>query len=394
MNLFNIFKTKSKKETVTQTVTPMESMFSTPFGKIGDGNLALPYIRAYSHSEPYIRFGTDNLYPQLINQMYYNSPLNGSIINFKTNATIGGGYTLESITNTAKEKVAEYTFLKRIKFDKLSKALTKDFIMHNRVALLVCILPNGQKMLKRLSPDTVRINYYKNIITISEDWSRNINISHYPIYNPAIKEDSVYYYELDGDAGQTAYPIPSYCSSLNWCFVDGQMSYLQKSNLINSIFPSFMITMAKKFESDVEAQQFKDTIDRAKGAPEAGRIMCFVSEFPENLPTVTTLPQNNNDKLFVETVTNLESNICRAHQLDPLIIGIRPSGKLGSGAELPVAYSIFEKNVIMPIRNEMEDIFNDIMLIGGFQSSISINVYQIIDTSIVASSTIETVPTK
>jgi hypothetical protein len=380
MNIFNFFK--SKKETVTEKVTPMISEFSTPFGKIGDGNLALPFVRAYSHTEPYIRFGTDNLYPQVINQMYYTSPLNGGIINFKTNATIGGGYTLESITKTAKEKVNEYTFLKRIKFDKLCKSLTKDFIMHNRIALLICN-KNGQKYITRLSPDTVRINYYKNTITVCEDWARNVNICTYPVYNPAIKEDSVYYYELEGDAGQNSYPIPSYCSSLNWCFVDGQMSYLQKSNLINSIFPSFMITMAKKFESDVEARQFKDTIEKAKGAPEAGRIMTFVAEFPENLPTVTTLPQNNNDKLFIETVTNLEANICRSHSIDPLIMGIRVSGKLGSGNELVQAYSIFEKNVIMPLRSEMEDIFNDIMLIGGYPSKIKINEFQIIDTQII-----------
>ena len=31
-----------------------------------------------------------------------------------------------------------------------------------------------------------------------------------------------------------------------------------------------------------------------------------------------------------------------------LIMGLRTPGKLGSGAELPSAYAIFEKNVVLP----------------------------------------------
>ena len=379
MNIKDFFF--KKQETVTEKITPMISEYSTPFLKVGQGDLSLPYVRAYSHSEPYVRFGEDNLFSQLVNQMYHSSPLNSGIINFKTNAVIGGGYTLESITKTAKEKVAEYTFLKRIKFDKLSKQLTQDLVMHERVCLLICT-KNGTKHIKRLSPETVRINYHKNIVTVCEDWSRNVNMCSYPVYNPAIKEDSVYYYEVEGIAGQSIYPIPSYCSALNWCFVDGQMSYLMKSNLVNSIFPSFMLTLAKKFESDDEMRAFKETVEKAKGASEAGKILTFVSEFTENLPTITAIAQNNNDSLFIETVTNLEMNICRAHQIDPIIMGIRVGGKLGSGAELPVAYNIFMKNVIYPLRGEMEDIFNDIMMIGNFASSIKINDFRIVDDGV------------
>lgn len=380
MNLFNIFK-KQEKQVEVITNQPMMSTFSTPFGKIGQGNLSLPYVRANIGGEQYVRFGSDNLFPSILNQLYYTSPLHGGIINFKANSVIGGGFEIISKAKTAKEKVEEYSYTKRIYLDKLSRQLTKDLIMHERVHLLICN-KNGQKTVTRLSPEKVRYNENKNLFTTSDDWSRNANLKTYPAYNPSIQGDSIYLYENDLVAGQDYYPIPSYCSANNWMFVDGEMAYLQKSNIINSIFPSFMLTMAKKFESSEEAQGFRDIIDNAKGAPNAGRIMAFVSEFPENLPTVTPLPQNNNDKLFIETITNIESNICRSHQLDPLIIGIRPSGKLGSGAELPQAYAIFEKNVVMPLRRQITEILNDIMLIGGFISKIEINNFQVIENEI------------
>jgi len=386
MGLKDFFFIKQKPKVEITNNTSNYDYYSTPFGTIGKGDLALPFVRAYSHSEPYIRFGTDNLFPQLINQLYYTSPLNGGIINFKANSVIGGGYIVDSKTKTAKEKVDEYRFIKQINLDKLSRQLTKDLIMHERVTLLICN-KNGVKTVKRISPEKVRNNVDKTIFTVCEDWSRNIDIKQYPPYTPHCKEDSIYLYENDLVAGQEYYPIPSYCSSNNWMFLDGQMSLLQKSNILNSIFPSYFITMAKKFESDAESQAFKQTIERAKGAPEAGRIMAFVSEFPENLPNVTALPQNNNDKLFTENVTNLEANICRAHQIDPLIMGIRVSGKLGSGNELKQAYTIFEKNVVMPLRRQMTEIFNDIMVIGGFVSTIEIQNYQIIEEQIIQTKT-------
>ena len=82
MAWFTLNKNKQKEITVSSTDSPLFSTFSSPFMKVAGGNLSLPYVRAYSSSEPYIRFGNDNLFPQIINQMYHQSPLNNGIINF------------------------------------------------------------------------------------------------------------------------------------------------------------------------------------------------------------------------------------------------------------------------------------------------------------------------
>jgi len=371
---------RKKQEEIKVENEPLFSNFSTPFGKIGDGNLSLPYVRNYG-SEPYVRFGSDNLFPQIINQMYYQSPLNGSIINFKTNATIGGGIEINSTNLSAADKVNEYTFIKANKIDKLARQITKDFIMHSRICILVD--PTKKQIrLKRVGPEKVRINAAKTKVTLSDDWSRSIGIVEYPVYNPSLKVPSVYVYENEGDAGQDIYPIPQYTSALNWCFVDGESAYLHKSNLINAIFPSFMLTLAKKFGSTEELAQFKDTIEKAKGAPNAGRIMTFVATSSDQLPTITPIPKNSNDSLFTETDERIDANICRAHSIDPLIMGIRVSGKLGSGNELSQSYNIFEKNIVMPLRQEIEEVLNELMFMAGLTSTITINDYQIVNGEI------------
>lgn len=374
-----------KKETMDVITGDYYQSFSTPFGEIGKGNLTLPFIRSYSESDSYIRFGTDNLYPQLINQMYHQSPLNGSIINFKRNSVIGGGYTIDESTLSAKEKLDLYTFSKRFNLPKLVHQTTLDLILHGRILLLITKDKNDKiTNIQRLSPETVRNNRKSTVYTTSDDWSRSTGMCKYPVFKINQCGDQVYEYTPSkGEAGQTIYPIPQYCSSLNSAYLDGEIPFMMKSNLINSIFPSLVITVAKKMVTDEEKNQFKKQIESLKGPQETGRVIAFAANTPDQLPTIIPIPTNENDKLFTETIENSKANICIAHNIDMLIMGIRVPGKLGSGAELPMSYAVFEKNVIMPLRGQMEEFVNDLLFINGIKSEFKINEYRIIENNII-----------
>ncbi len=101
MAWYNIFS-KSEKQSV-EVVEGYQS-FSTPFVKIGGANLALPYVNGRYQVAGYIPFGQDNLYPEVLNQMYYTSPLHGAIVDYKVNAVVGGGFNIiiEKLTNEEK----------------------------------------------------------------------------------------------------------------------------------------------------------------------------------------------------------------------------------------------------------------------------------------------------
>jgi len=381
MAWFN-FNKNEKKDIIVESGGSDYQMFSTPFGVVGKGNLSLPYVRGFG-SETWVRFGSDNLYPQLINQMYQQSPLNGSIIKFKRNATVGGGWDITGDGLTPKDKVEQYSFIKKYDLKKLVHQTTLDLILHERIILLIYVKNGIIRSIKRVGPEKVRNNEDSTMFTICDDWSRNSNLRTYKAYCDGIEGYSIYEYSYaKGEAGQEIYPIPSYCSALNSAYLNGEIPFLQKSNLINSIFPSFMLTMAKKFASNEEAEQFKQQIEKAKGAQEAGRILAFVSNSAENLPTLTPIPKNENDKLFTETIDEVKASICTAHNIDMLIMGIRVPGKLGSGNELPMAYAIFEKNVIMPLREQMEDFINDLLVMNNIPGEFKIREYKIIDNEI------------
>jgi capsid portal protein len=218
---------------------------------------------------------------------------------------------------------------------------------------------------------------------VNDNWQYVTKIDKYEPYHPECK-DGVYIYTYENESlGQDIYSLPSYTSALNWVFLDGEMSYLHKSNIQNSVFPSFAMMFPKKPQGREEMELIKETVNKLKGAENAGKAVAFFANTPEQLPKIEAIPTNNNDQLFIQTDGRIDEKICQAHEIDPLIMGIRVSGKLGSGMELQQSYQTFEKNVIIPLREELEWIFNDLLEISGAKSQFVCVEYRIIGESIV-----------
>ena len=379
MGLFNL----RKSEPVQVVEVGGYQSFSTPFLKVPTTNLSLPFVDDRFQARGYVPFGEDNLYPQYLNQMYYTSPLHSAIVNYKVNAVCGGGYELLVDGLTAMDKVDSYAAEKKIGIRRNMKPVLLDLIVHGRVYFIIH-LKNGKAIkFKRLGAEKVRISKCKTMYLVNDNWLYLTKIDKYEPYHPECK-DGVYIYACENQSlGQDIYSLPSYTSALNWVFLDGEMSYLHKSNIQNSVFPSFAMMFPKKPQGREEMELIKETVNKLKGAENAGKAVAFFANNQEQLPKIEAIPTNNNDQLFIQTDGRIDEKICQAHEIDPLIMGIRVSGKLGSGMELQQSYQTFEKNVIIPLREELEYIFNDLLEISGAKSQFVCVEYRIIGESIV-----------
>lgn len=389
MKLFGFTIGREKTSQVEEITVPSgdgKMSFSTPFLKIGKGNLGAPYVNVNYTISGIVQFGQDNLYPQILDQMYYTSPMHSGCIDFITNAAIGGGYEYKIPSKTGIEQVDIYTFEKKNKFKKLVRGLATDYLIHKRVCVIIKRDDSGNfKSMVRLNPATIRNNQEIQKFVYCKDWSRRTGLTEFNRYNPGTKEiESLYVYYKD-TVGQDVYPLPSYISVLNDVFLDGEIAYLQKSNIQNSIWPSIVVRVPKMLESVEEREAFKDGLTSKSGAPGAGKIMVLQGQGFDNCPEVTTVSTNQNDKLFDSTLENIMNKICIAHGINPDIMGIKVtgSGGIGSGPDLQMPYSIFEKNVIIPLRMELKEIYDDLLDIAGIQNEIIINDFKIIDSEIV-----------
>lgn len=127
----------------------------------------------------------------------------------------------------------------------------------------------------------------------------------------------------------------------------------------------------------------KETIDRLKGAQNAGKAVAFFANSQDQLPKIEALPTNANDKLFHEASALNTEQICFAHTIDPILMGVRTTGSLGSGSDIKQAYVIFEKNVVKKIRAQVDTIFNELLGIAKLPAEFTINNFQIINETIV-----------
>jgi hypothetical protein len=381
MGLFDRFRT-TKQET-PEVVEGYQS-FSTPFLKIGSGNLSLPYVNGRHQTSGWIPFGDSNLFPSVLNQLVYSSPLHGSIVDYKTNAVIGGGIELNTTTTTPQELLELYTFEKKSRLKKTVRITTEQLIVHNRVYFELYF---DEKMkltrMKNVSPDKVRRGQNPNNYFICDDWSARIDVRDIQRYHPTCTDKcQLFVYEVEC-LGQEWYPLPKYSSALNFAYLSGELSYFAKSNIQNSVFPSFAMMFPKRPQSEEEKNVLRNTMDKMKGAANAGKAVAFFSNGAEQMPKIESIPTNQNDKLFQEASGLNTEQICFAHTIDPILMGVRTTGSLGSGSDIKQAYVIFEKNVVMPLREQVADIFNEILRIAKINADFRINNFQIINETIV-----------
>jgi len=371
----------SKKNKTTTEIG--SQTFSTPLMEIGGGNLSLPYVNSTYTTNDYVLFGQDNLYPQLLVQLYLQSPIHGACIDFISQSIVGGGYSWDNENMTAVEIVDIKTFEKKNKFKQVVKSITKDWVIHRRVCVEVTVKDNKVTKFKRLDPSKVRNNKSKTKFVFSDDWSMGlVNTRTIDKYNLSVKDGNYMLYFEDEIPGQDIYPIPTYNSILNWAFLDSEQSFFHKSNLQNGIFPSLAIRRPKNFSSLEEMSKFKQEISLRTGASNAGRVLVLTGNGFDDTPSIESISSNNNDKMFTDTSKEIKENICISHKINPSIMGIKVSGQLGNTTEIKDSYVIFEKNVVMPERESLEYILNEIIEVSGIKNTITINNYQIIDNQI------------
>jgi len=371
-------------KTVKHEIVEGYQSFSTPFLKVGGANLTLPYVNGRNQTNGYIPFGQDNLFPELLNQIYYSSPLHGSIVGYKVNAAVGGGFNIVTDRLTPQDRLELYTLERKLNIKKVVPAVTQQLILHNRVYFKLCF-DDKMKLTKivNLSPEKLRVNLDRKRYYICDDWASRIGVQEIRRYTPTSRDyEQLFVYEVDS-IGQDYYSLPSYTSALNFAFLSGELSYFAKSNIQNSIFPSFAMMFPKKPQSEEEKNMIRNTLDRLKGAANAGKAVAFFSNNAEQMPKIEALPNNNNDGLFQEASQLNTEQICFSHTIDPILMGIRTTGSLGNGSDIKQAYIIFEKNVVMPLRDMIADIFNELLFIAKIDADFTINNYQIINEAIV-----------
>ena len=356
----------------------MEKIIKTKFEAI-----MLPEIKDV-RGKDYIFFGEDNLYPQMLIDLYNSSAFHHTAIDAIASGIFGDGLEIigDHICNKNNESFNEV--FEKISLDyTLFKGFSLNVIWNKEGSKIVEIyyLPFNNVRSGKLNEDEIVEEYF-----YCSDWKniRKNPAKSYKAFDPLDNKGdnaSQIYYCYTYTPGNDYYPLPEYIAALNDIDLDSRISRFHNSNISNGLAPSMFL----KFRNGVPTPEAREEIyreieDTFSGEVNAGRFFLSFSD-PENAMEIQTI-DNANDDYYITLDTRVSSRILTAHKItSPLLLGIKDASGFSSNAdEIMVAYSHFEGVVIEPKRKKILSNLKYLLKFMGINILLEVNPNKIIVT--------------
>ena len=305
----------------------------------------------------WIDYGQNNLFPQHLINLYQNSPIHNALVNSIAYMIEGQG------TGTILDNA-----LQGIAFDlKLQGAFVAEVIWSMDFTRVVQI--------NHLPFENCRLAYDKEEdditgIFYSKDWantrSKRGKPEFIPAFNPSIAQEQprqvIYAHGMS--AGSVYYPKPDYFGALNYVELSYQMGLYHVNNILNGLFPSFIINFLNGIPQKEEREAIRREWEtRLSGASNAGKFLMTFNEDPTRAPQIEAFPLSDADKQYQFLSEETAKQIMVGHRVvSPLIHGIRDTTGFGSNKdEMLVGLEIFNNQVIKPYQRIIERVFTPIL---------------------------------
>jgi hypothetical protein len=305
----------------------------------------------------WIDYGSNNLYPSYLLNLFHNSPIHNALVNSIAYMIEGKG------TGTILDNA-----LQGIAFDlKLQGAFVAEVIWSMDFTRVVQI--------NHLPFENCRLAYDKEEdditgIFYSKDWantrSKRGKPEFIPAFNPSIAQEQprqvIYAHGMS--AGSVYYPKPDYFGALNYVELSYQMGLYHVNNILNGLFPSFIINFLNGIPQKEEREAIRREWEtRLSGASNAGKFLMTFNEDPARAPQIEAFPLSDADKQYQFLSEETAKQIMVGHRVvSPLIHGIRDTTGFGSNKdEMLVGLEIFNNQVIKPYQRIIERVFTPIL---------------------------------
>ena len=327
----------------------------------------------------WVNYGENNAYPNYIIELYRESPVHGALINSIAFMIAGNGL------ETSIQAVAD--LIERLNLEKILFPMAIDLKMQGGCYLEIIYtldrkdisevnyLPYENCRLSKTPDEEVNGIWYSN------DWKdtrKKRNIPEYvPFFdiNKATQEPKqILFFHIE-NCGAGYYPKPDYIQCINWIELTRHISEYHVNNILNGLFPSFMIHFMNGDQSpEAKAKIKEDWEEMISGVQNAGKFIMTFNEDESRAPRVDTFPISDADKQYQYLSDEATKQIMMGHRVtSPLLFGIRDNGGLGSNKdEMKSALAIFNTYVIKPYQDMITEALGLIIEALGYPSDITI----------------------
>ena len=343
----------------------------------------------------YMYYGEDNLFPQLLIELFDGSAMHHTAVEAIKDGIIGDGIEVigDNIVNKKGETVDE--IFERISLDyTLYSGYALNVIWNRegtRIAELYHIPFSNVRSGKPDEEDEVVEYYY------SSDWTnlRKHKEVAYRAFDPTDNRGdnaSQIYYCYGYTPGNTVYPMPSYVGGLNDIALDGRVSRFHNANISNGLSPSMFIKFNNGVPSPEERRMiYQEIEDTFAGEDNAGRFFLSFADGADRAMDVQPI-ESANDDYYLTLESRITSRILTAHRItSPLLLGIKDASGFSNNAdEIEVAYAHFEGTVIEPKRKKIVSTFGYILALFGLNVTLQVKPNKLVPESSITDSANET----
>lgn len=347
--------------------------------------IELPAIKEV-RGKDYMSFGSNNLFPQLLIDLYDNSAMHHTCIDAITEGILGEG--LETIGD-------EYINTNGETIDDILAKITLDYALYQGYSINVIWNKEqtGIAEIYHLPFSNVRsgkkdeedeVNEYM----YSSDWA---NLRKYPFdtYKAFDATDnkgdnaSQVYYCFNYTPGNEVYPLPTYVGALNDINLDHRISVFHNSNISQNLMPSMIIKMNNGIPTpEAQREIYREIQNTFSSETNAGKFFLTFSDGAERAMDVQTIDAANDD-YYITLEQRISSRILTSHRItSPLLLGIKDTSGFSNNAdEIAVAYAHFEGTVIEPKRKKILSSFGYILKLAGYNVKMKIKPNRLLSMS-------------
>lgn len=330
----------------------------------------------------WVNWGKNNLYPIGLLDLYFNSVIHHSCVDFLVNSILGDGVDYESMGMLESDLYPNMNE----SWDEFIRKTSYDLVLFGGFSFQVIRNKDGRSYSYYHQPlSTVRLgkkdeNGDIKSAYISKDWS---NVTSYkPIeiemlgYGDEIKNGKPYLMAyMKYNLYDEYYCYPDYIGAVDAIKSEIKLKQFDYNSIINNFTPSGILTM-NQVSSDDERKMILDNIDAMfSDVDNANNIIVTFKQNNEDTPCSFQAITSNVEgvNLFSDNDERNVNRIISAHKIaNKALIGMPmdSSGFSNEGTLLEAAYNLTNKITINNLRNIIVKNINYLLKMNGIEQSI------------------------
>lgn len=343
--------------------------------------------------EGWVKWGNDNLYPQFLWKLYYESPIHGGVINSKVTYITSGGLKYagpENWDEINKNGRSKYTL----------DELVEQFAIDQEVSSSYYILCKYDDLndiwsLEHIPFELIRVNEAENIFYYSENWatSRQNDKTKFKTYTSffnrtsettecilCVKDKSRQYTLEHNKLTSGYYPIPSYSGGIDSILTDIEINFFRLSEVYNGYKGGTILSLNNGVPSSQEEQdQIVDSLKlSATDKRKQGGIGVTFSDGKDREPSIVQLNGNDLDKRYIATESGLMQKIMISHSvINPKLFSVMQNNSLFD-SNLEADYKLFLNTYAKRRQRNIADSLNYVLRqLNGMTGEIEFNEYDL-----------------